>query len=74
MFGKKYEDKDFEDFRKNEAMVKGVGDFIGNIIIKWLILVATYFVLSTIMLNVTSLSEPIVMISTFILSFLVFKL
>lgn len=82
MFGKKYEDKDFEDFRryeeyqrrKNEAVVKGVGGFLGNLILRWFILVGTYFVLSTIVSNLTSLSEAVVMISTFILSFLVFKL
>lgn len=81
-FGNKYKDDDFEDIRryeeyqrrKNEAVVKGVGGFIFNLIIKWFILLSSFMLIALAFMSLTELNEAVSMILTLIGAFLVFKI
>lgn len=80
--GKKYTDDDFEDFRryeeyqrrKDEAIVKGTGNFLYKIIIYWFMLFAIAPMVGTILQVYTDLNMLFILIIAFISYFLIIKI
>ncbi len=78
----KFTDDDFRDIeryeeyqrRKNEAIVKGAGNFLLRILCYWFIFIGTCVVLALAISFIFDIQEGIATIISFILSFFVFKI
>jgi len=81
-FGNSFKNDDFEDIRryeeyqrrKDEALVKGVGNFLLRIIYYWFIFLASNVVIGLCLMYLIGLSQVVATIISIIASFFIFKI
>lgn len=83
MFGRKFKQDDYEDRKRyeeyqkrqrEEAMVKGLGSFFLNFIIKYLVFIVSMMFVALALMKLTDFHELVIVIISFICAILILKI